>query len=372
MARPTKPSGEVASIESEIAVLRTKLADHEHRHADALAALEDGREARRKLLTKDDKAVAEATRKVRELQFAADDAGSLVADYRNEIADAERRLIDAKAADQRESAAATMTAIADASAALVPDLIAAVKGLADVRAKLLAAMPENVGLLPGYHAHRPAGRPEGHSDALSGREVVNALIAECLFHADATMFDQKWESIGTRFWLAKLVEIGKSHPTYVGDAGDALSPAQAVDALIVKPARERARQILAGEVEPVLEQIRQIDRSKPPELPTLEIIATKPLVFIAPNGTGHFRHHISEGRIESVIEPIARLAIAKRAALELDTPAGQAFQEDYRKRLKAGEVHPEPRRDTVDLGDSMGCLEPANDDIADEVERALG
>lgn len=374
MARPTKPSGEVATIESKIAVLKAKLADYEHRHADALAALEDGREARRKLLTKDDKTVAEATRKVRELQFAADDAASLVSDYSSEIADAERRLAEAKVDDERETAAAILNAIAEAAAGQVEDFTTAAKAFMAARKRLLDAIPAGVGLLPGYHSHRPKDRPEGSRGPLSGRELVNAVVAESLCYGDPTIFDREFAGFGLKFTLSKLMDLRQPQPSYIGATEIALSPGEAIDALIIKPARERARQIMAGEAEPVLEDIEIIDNSKPPEVSKLEIIATKPLYFVAPSGHGHFRHHLSEGQRETVIEPIARLAIAKRAALELHTEAGQAFWGDFQQRLKAGQVHPvNMRSDTVDLGDPMGCLAPANDDeISEEVSRTLG
>src|SRR4051812_8571638 len=129
MARASKPTSEAAIIEEEISVLRSKLIEHEHRHADAIAGLDEARQERRRLLTRDYATVEAATKKVRGLQLVADDAASLVADYQTELADAEVRLAQAQSSEQREQAAAVFTGLAEAAGAQIADLTAAAMAL---------------------------------------------------------------------------------------------------------------------------------------------------------------------------------------------------------------------------------------------------
>ncbi|MDO6963989.1 hypothetical protein [Rhizobium alvei] len=370
MKAPSKKSL-AGDIEEEVSILRDRLVDQERRHAAALEALESGRQARRAVLTKNPSAIEAATAKVRALQLDAEDAGSLAQDYRDELEAAELRLAEAAGIEKRTTTAATFHSIAEVAEAHATAIADAIAGLMAVRKSLLAAIPADAGLLPGYHSHRPDNRKGDSRAPLSGRELVDAVIAEGLYHFAPEMFDEESGGFGRRYALAKLMDLNSVMPCYVGPVAPGLAPAEALKVLLIKPAKERARQILAGEVEAIAGQIIRIDQARPQDRARLQIVATKPLKFVTPERDGFRICEIEEGEQAAIIEPIARLAIAKRAAIEVNTPAGQLFLKKLEKRKELGQE--QPPADVVDLGDPMGAMDPANDDeIAEEVTRAIG
>lgn len=366
-------------IEAEIKILKAKLAEQESRRADVLKALEQAQEARRAVLTKDDATVGAATKKVRDLQLEADDLEKLADEYRDAIATAEASLSGAQDEEQRQAAADRLAAITAKVQEHTPDLVKGAEALEKFYKAVLAAVPAEVGFFKSLYANRPGDRPEGNNSMFSGREMVTAVMIECLYRIDPTMFDRKSGGWGSGLTLAKIMNPLAADPGFVSDKGkpEPLTPAEAVQALLISPLQARAKQILAGDIEPVLNDIRIIDRTPPKEPARLNLVITKPVKFVEPSSAssgGHLIRVFTEGAREDVIEPIGRLLIAKSVAYELNSDRGQSWWDDFEQRLKEGRVASSyMRSDLVDLGDPMGCLEPANDDdITDEVARALG
>lgn len=370
MKNPFKKSADSASIEQELKRLGDRKVEAERRRSEVLAAVEDAREARRNLLDGDQAAIDQASVKLKALQTEAADLAELLDDLEAAIEAATERFRLARDQEARSEAAQRLEAVAAKVEGQTKELESAARLLAKAAKAMIAAIPAEIGVAPGYASDRPESRKS--REMLSGLEMVAACVADSLAHELPELFD---EGDHYRRSLHAIVDPSAPMPSYTSRELRRPVPArEIVSVLIVDRLRDRATKILAGELQPVLDDIRPTV-VKPPEMKTVELVATEAVGLFVPNNphlleAGSYRKILTEGMSHSFRDDHAHKLLKGGRFLEQSSPEGQKFVADLRAKnstLKRS-LHRHGPPDHVDLGDPLGLQQA----VEEAVSRAIG
>lgn len=374
-----------AEIEAELAKLAGKLADHQRRRSELMQSAEEARAAWRESLAEDDDTIAAAKAQVDRLERDADDAALTITEYEAAIADAEDRFRTASADERRRAAAAALEAVAKKVDALKAEFQRDVAKMASTARKLLAAIPNDMGVFSVVADARPGERPERRNEFASNREAVAAVLAEALLAELPELFD--FAKSGNYTALG-LLAVGDPQAARVEAMAwhrreaMGLQAGTAIDALISSRLRDRAAKILAGEVEPDGAAIKIERPSRRPEPPAeTRIVGLRNFRFLAGDpGWKPYTKIIARGSADYVRDEVAKVAISRKWAAPFDSPEGQMAIEHI-QGMRSQRVGALTADECADLGDPCGLQRayqaanaagPAKDDeIAEEVERAL-
>lgn len=367
---------DVERYETELSALAKQRAALEAKAHDAGQQLEAARADRRDFLTGADVDNSSARSAIDKRVQSAE---SLVAGYRdalganeNRASEARANLSEARERSARETAADACDAAADKIANSVVKVDDAIQHLAAACRELRDVIPRAAGL-PRYGSH-------GVREEMSADEAVAAVIGEALYNVLPDLFEVVGATIGTSVEISLPCPYrradGALHrlvPKY-DDSIRFLPASGAADANLVKPLRQRARAIRAGEIAanfPIASPL-SMKTIEPPPFEMVEIVFVKPSNWIAENGQ-------RTGAIDSAFnipKPIAERAIALRVGFPKDSDEARAHL-DKRKRwhICAGDSS-EKFDESVDLGidlEKMIDAErarlngwPAPDDNADD------
>lgn len=363
MKSVTKTTTGATAVAEELGRLEARKAEAERQRAENLTALEDARQARRAGLSSDSFDVDASSKRIRDLDAAAADLQTLIADLDAAIEATAGRFRDAKEAEERAAAAEKLEGFATAAEAAGSDLEKAVVGLAKAVRALLATVPPDVGMFPARSLNRPTGRPEGNSLLASPREAIAAVVAEAVAYNLPEIVDGYRDNGYYRRSLMCVMNPEAANPTLnASQPTNPLATSAAVAALITNRLRDRAEAIRTGAAGTNLSDVSRPDkqRDKPRNV---ELIALENVAYLAHNG--NFlpkRQLLAAGKAKSFAPDDAEKLIATGAFAATDSDEGRAFAkklEDRRIALagQRGLSHaPSEFRfeDCRDIGDPMG------------------
>lgn len=364
MKNPFKRSTDSASIEQELKRLGDRKVEAERRRSEVLAAVEDARAARRNLLDGDQAAIDQASVKLKTLQAEAADLAELLDDLEAAIEAATERFRHARDQEARSIAAAKLETVATAVEGQTAEFEKAVKALVKAARTMIDSIPQEIGIADGHYSSRPESRE--NRGMLTREEVVAAVVADALAAELPSFFDRGYGT-GYRRALHCMVDATSPQPSYRSNEQRSPLPArEVVSALITTRLKDRAAKILAGELEPVLNDIRPIV-VKPPAPTSIEIVATADVVFLVPNDPFKpVRKVMTIGRSEGFVIGKAERLIATGHFVKRSTPEGQKFLADLheknaKRHSSRGPIGPD---DCIDLGDPLGLLEAVMEEVA--------
>jgi hypothetical protein len=325
---------DVEKCEADLAALVKQRATVEFRLNAAVAQREAAREEWRDFLTGDD---VDNSSLRSAIDKRVQSAESLVEGYRDALATIDLKIREAreKLSAARDMAAREAAADAcDASAEKIENKVAfevepAIRGLVTALQNLHDVIPHGAGL-------RRYG-PWGEREEMTASENVAAIVSEALYNALPDLFEVTGPPIGdsVNISLACLYRrrdgaLHRSVPKH--DNSIRFLPASgAADANLVKPLRELASAIRAGEIAPKLpffqSPLAKVIEPSPFEL--VDVVFTKPVRWVAENGQ-------VDGKIDSafsVPKPVAAAAIGRGVAFPRDSEEARAHL-DKRERWR--------------------------------------
>ncbi len=371
MKNPFKRSTDSASIEQELKRLGDRKVEAERRRSEVLAAVEDAREARRNLLDGDQAAIDQASVKLKALQIEAADLAELLDDLEAAIEAASERFRHARDQEARASTTEKLEAVATKVEGQAGQLEAAAKALAKVARLMIDSIPEELGIAPGHAANRPEGRDDPRG-MLNRVEMVGAIVADALAAEMPQIFDAGSDYLGRTRALHCITEPNAPMPCYSArEVKGPLAAKEIVAVLIVDRLRDRAAKIKAGELEPVLNDIRPVS-VKPPSVNSVELVATEAVCLFIPNDfemieAGSYRKILTEGQFHSFREDHAAKLLKVGRFLKRSSPEGQKFVADLLAKnstLKRS-LHRHGPPEHVDLGDPLGLVEAEQEALAE-------
>lgn len=370
MKNPFKRSTDSASIEQELKRLGDRKVEAERRRSEVLAAVEDAREARRNLLDGDQAAIDQASVKLKALQGEAADLAELLDDLEAAIEAATERFRLARDQEARSEAAQRLEAVAAKVEGQTEEFESAARVLAKAAKAMIAAIPAEIGVALGHYSDRPNSRRV--YGMLSGVEMVAACVADALAHELPELFD---EGDQYRRSLHAIVDPRAPMPSYTSlELRRPIPAREIVSALIVDRLRDRAAKIKAGELEPVLNDIRPVV-AKAPLMESFELVATEAVSLLVPRDmhlleAGSYRKILTEGQFHSFREDHAAKLLKGGRFLKRSSPEGQKFVHDLAEKsfkLKRS-LHRYGPAECVDLGDPLGLVQAEQEEAA----RAVG
>lgn len=366
MKNPFKKSADSASIEQELKRLSDRKVEAERRRSEVLAAVEDARETRRNLLDGDQATIDQASVKLKALQTEAVDLAELLDDLEAAIEAASERFRHARDQEGRSEAAQRLEAVAAKVEGQTKEFESAARLLAKAAKAMIAAIPAEIGVAPGHFSDRPEVRDD--RGMLSGVEVVAACVADALASDLPELFDTG-ESY--RRTLSALVDATGPQPSYTSrELREPLPAREIVSALIVDRLRDRAAKIRAGELEPVLNDIRPV-AVKAPLMRSVELVATEAVSLLVPRQmhlleAGSYRKLLTEGMSHSFLEDHAEKLLRGGRFLKRNSTEGQKFCDDLAAKnfaLKRSLYRYRPV-EHVDLGDPLGLVQAEREEAA--------
>lgn len=207
----------IGAIEEEISKLAKSRVDIEFRISENAKSLETAKAERREFLV-DDGDIGSATKRIRDLNAAAEDLAGLLVDIDAQGEDAVGRLTKARDEAARATSAAALEKIALAAELRCPELDKAIATVARAAKALLADLDAEIGLWESHNSNRPLGSIDIGRTQATSREAVSAVVADGLATALPWLFDRGMDADGYRSSLSRVMDPTSTQPDWVSNS----------------------------------------------------------------------------------------------------------------------------------------------------------